>query len=75
MRVMVYALSVIIFWGVYLLGKLIASRSTGWADRLESRYTSHITLEKMFSFSGWIIQAVAVVWGFLDVVAVLVLAT
>ena len=75
MRVMEYAVSVVIFWGVYLLGKLIASRSTRWADRLESRYASHGTLGKIFSCSGWILQAVAVVWGFLDAVAVLVLAT
>ncbi|HVU45934.1 MAG TPA: hypothetical protein VHD85_07410 [Terracidiphilus sp.] len=70
-----YILGIAFFYGVYLLGKLMVGESRKWADLLASRYASRGALGKVFTYCGWIVQVIAMVWGFLDAVAVLVLAT
>ena len=73
MQIMQYLLGVVFFCGVFLLGKWMADRGRQ-RDR-ESLPSPAPTggMGKFVHYSGRICQAVAVVWGFLDAVSVMVL--
>ncbi len=68
-----YLFGVLLFCGVFLLGKLMANQSYRW----EAAAARHALLPggvgRIFLYGGRIFQLVAVVWGFLDAVSVLVL--
>ena len=68
-----YLLGVILFCGVFQVGKLMAKQSHTWADFSPRRILQPENVEKVFLYGGRIFQVVAVVWGFLDAVSVLVL--
>lgn len=73
MRILIYLLSILVLWGVFELGSLAIQQSREWSLELAPGSTHKETLRKSFFLSGKIMQTVAVVWGFLDIVAVLLL--
>ncbi|HEU4634662.1 MAG TPA: hypothetical protein VFS41_00680 [Edaphobacter sp.] len=76
MLVLKYFAGVLIFCGVFLLGKSMIEHSRGWASAfaMKSRQMEpSSTQRKIFVYSGRIFQLVAVIWGFIDAVSVLVL--
>jgi len=68
-----YLLGVILFCGVFQLGRLMTRLSQKWADSSPRRIPHPESVEKVFLYGGRIFQVVALVWGFLDAVSVLVL--
>ncbi len=68
-----YLLGVILFCGVFQLGRFMTKKSHAWADFSARRILHPESVEKVFLYGGRIFQVVAVVWGFLDAVSVLVL--
>ena len=68
-----YLLGVLLFCGVFQLGKLMTKQSQKWADSSSRRLLYPGSVAKIFLYGGRICQVVAVVWGFLDAVSVLVL--
>lgn len=75
MHAIKYLLGVVFFFSFYLLGKVIAEDSRRWSESLANRFASRGALHRFFAYSGNIFQVVAVIWGFLDAVAALVLLT
>lgn len=73
MRTFKYFLGVVLFVGVFLLGKLMIMLSQKWSVAPSSSLASRPELGKFFLYGGRIIQVVAVIGGFLDAVSVLVL--
>jgi len=73
MRILIYLLSILVFWGVFELGSQVIQHSREWSLMLAPRSTRKEALRKSFFLSGKIMQIIAVIWGFLDIVAVLVL--
>lgn len=68
-----YLLGVMLFCGVFLLGKLMTKQSQKWVDSSSRRILHPESVGKVFLYGGRIFQVVAVVWGFLDAVSLLVL--
>jgi hypothetical protein len=75
MRILFYLLSILVLWGVFELGSMAIQQSREWSLRLNPQTPRKETLRKSFIVSGKILQVVALIWGFLDVVAVLLLLT
>jgi hypothetical protein len=76
MVILRYLLGVVFFCGVFVLGKLIIDHDRSWAMSLKSLFHRSAPSEGLcnfFHYCGRIFQVVAVVWGFLDAVAILVL--
>ncbi|HUX44298.1 MAG TPA: hypothetical protein VMV57_06070 [Terracidiphilus sp.] len=73
MRILKYALWVVFFVGIYLMGKMIQEQNQRLAIAVTHQATPPEGLCKFFRYTGETIQVVAAVWGFLDMVAVLVL--
>jgi hypothetical protein len=76
MLVLKYFVGVLIFCGVFLLGKSMIEHSKEWASTLalKGRHSEpSLTQRKIFVYSGRIFQLVAVIFGFIDAVSVLVL--
>ncbi len=73
MRILIYLLSILVLWGLFELGGIAIQQSREWALERARRSPHKETLRKSFFLSGKIMQTVAVVWGFLDIVAVLLL--
>lgn len=71
MRVLEYLLGVLLFLGVYALGKKMAKRSQEWED--QNQHTD--TMRKTFLYGGRIFQVTGLILGLLDAVAVVVLGT
>ena len=71
MRVLGYLLGVLAFCGVFVLGRLMAAKGQRWEDELQHG----VSVRKFFLYGGRFFQVVALVWGFLDAVAVVVLAS
>ena len=72
-----YLVGVVFFCGIFLLGKLIVKNSPKWADALHLSYPSVAPkrAQSLFVYTGRILEVVALVWGFLDAISVLLLAT
>lgn len=68
-----YLLGVLLFCGVFQLGKFMTKQSESWADSPLRRIIHPESAGKIFLYGGRVFQVVAVVWGFLDAVSVLVL--
>jgi hypothetical protein len=75
MRILFYLLSILVLWGIFELGSMAIQQSREWSLRLDHHTPRKETLRKSFVVSGKILQTVALIWGFLDVVAVLLLLT
>lgn len=60
---------------VFLLGKLMVKEARRWSEALASRFASRDTLGQFFVGAGRTVEVIAAVWGFLEAVAVVVLAT
>lgn len=73
MRILMYMLSIAVLCGVFELGSIAIQQSREWALACAPQSRRNETLRKSFFYSGKIMQTVAIIWGFLDVVAVLVL--
>jgi hypothetical protein len=76
MLVLKYFAGVLVFYGVFLLGKSMIEHSKGWASAFALRdrqMEPSLTQRKIFVYSGRIFQFVAVIGGFIDAVSVLVL--
>ena len=76
MLVLKYFAGVLVFCGVFLLGKSMIEHSSGWASAFavrDRRFEPSLTQRKIFVYSGRIFQLVAVIGGFIDAVSVLVL--
>ena len=59
----------------FLLGRLIVQQSRSWSEVLSSRSASRATLGKWFTGTGRTVEVIAAIWGLLEAVAVLILAT
>jgi len=68
-----YVLGVVLFCGIFQLGRLMTRQGQKWADSPSRRVLHPKRVGKIFLYCGRIFQVVAVVWGFLDAVSVLVL--
>lgn len=73
MRILTYVLGVAMFYVIFKLGNVIAEYRNQWAGALLHDPKSREGLSKFFYVSGRLFQSTAVVLGFLDFVAVLVL--
>jgi hypothetical protein len=76
MLVLKYFVGVLIFCGVFFLGKSMIEHSKGWASTLMLRnhqMEPSLGQRKIFVYSGRIVQLVALVGAFIDAVSVLVL--
>lgn len=60
---------------VFLLGKLMIQDARRWAEALGSRFASRDSLGRFFVRAGRTVEVIAAIWGFLEAVAVMVLAT
>ena len=72
-----YLVGVVFFCGIFLLGNFMVKNSPKWADALHLSYRSVPSKHaQMFLVcAGRICEVVALVWGFLDAVSVLILIT
>ena len=59
----------------FLLGKLMVQQARRWSEALGSRYASRNRLGRFFVGAGRTVEVIAAIWGFLEAVAVMVLAT
>ena len=59
----------------FLVGRLMVIEARKWSDALASRMTSRGRLRDVLVYSGRVLQVIAAVWGFLEAVAVTILAT
>jgi len=59
----------------FLLGGLIARHARGWSEALASRMSAQGRLREVFEYTGRVLQVIAAIWGFLEAVAVTILAT
>ena len=73
MRILAYVLGVAMFYGIFKLGNAIAEYRNQWAGALMHDPKSREGLSKFFYVVGRFFQSAAIVLGFLDVVAVVVL--
>ena len=60
---------------VFLLGKLMVQDARRWSEALASRFASRENLGRFFVRAGRTVEVIAAIWGFLEAVAVMVLAT
>jgi hypothetical protein len=75
MRIAYHFVSIAVFSLVFLLGGWMAKESAPWSAALASRSAPRGALKDAFTYSGRIFQVVAVVWAFLDVISIVILAT
>ena len=61
--------------GVYFLGKAMVISQHRWAAIVTQRQVSSQRLSKFFLYSGRTFEVVGFVWGFLEVVAVVILTS
>ncbi len=73
MMILKYLLGVVLFFGVFQVGKWMIALSRRWESAPDLAIASHTRVSKFFLWSGRLVQVVAVIWGFLDAVSVLVL--
>ena len=77
MHALKYFVGVVFFCGIFLLGKLMVQNSPKWANALQLSYPSvaRKRTQLFFVYAGRILEVVALMWGFLDAISVLLLAT
>ena len=75
MRILRHSLGMAICCAMFLAGKLVAERGRRWDRNLARRPDSYIAVSKIFFFSGKFVEVVAFVAGFIEAVAVMVLAS
>ncbi len=68
-----YLLGVFLFFGVFQLGKLMARQGYRWTGSPAALSGQIAGMQKILLYAGRIFQVVAVIWGFLDAVSVMVL--
>ncbi len=70
-----YLLGVFLFVGVFQLGKLMTRHSHKLSNApVPAPVRAHLpSMQKVVLYGGRVFQVVAVIWGFLDAVSVLVL--
>jgi hypothetical protein len=73
MRILMYLLTILLLGGVFQLGSIIVRQSRDWSSALEPYAGHREAVRRSFYVSGKIMQVVAAIWGFVDVVAVMVL--
>jgi hypothetical protein len=76
MLILKYLLGVLVFCGLFLLGKSMIDHSRSWAAVFaygNGRPEPSVAQRNIFVYSGRIFQFVAVIGGFIDAVSVLVL--
>lgn len=73
MRLVFHVTAVIFLFCLLLLGKLMVESREVWAQALAHIPVSDALICKFFLYSGRIFMGVAVVWGLLEVVAVMIL--
>ena len=73
MLILKYVLWVVFFASAFLLGGVIEKQSRKLAGIITHRKNPPSGMCKFFRYLGDVIQIVAAIWGFIDVVAVLVL--
>lgn len=68
-----YLLGVFVFIGVYQLGKWMTKKGYQWSTA-PAPLSAHLGgMQKFLLYAGRIFQVIAVIWGFLDAVSVMVL--
>lgn len=75
LRLLRLLLEIILLYGVFQLGKLMIARDRNWARYLLRDSKTSDKLEHFFLYCGRTFQWLAAIWGFVDAVAILVLAT
>ena len=71
MRLAHHMLGFTILVTVFLLARLMVH----WSEVLSSRSASRATLGRWFVGTGRTVEVIAAIWGFLEAVAVMILAT
>jgi hypothetical protein len=74
MRILLHLGGIAFFCGLYFLGKLMIGHREGWAEALKNFPVSNGHLCKLFLYSGRTFEGFALVCGFLEVVAVMILS-
>ena len=75
MRLAHHMLGFTILVTVFLLGRLMVQQARSWSEVLSSRFASRATLGRWFVGTGRTVEVIAAIWGFLEAVAVMILAT
>lgn len=74
-QVLRHSLGVALFFALFLVGRLMVVDARRWADTLMRRSSISRRVSKIFLFAGKMFEVVAVVGGFVEAVAVMVLAS
>jgi hypothetical protein len=73
MRIFMHALWAVLLFCLFLLGKVMVDKRENWAIALADSADSGNCLCNFFLYGGRIVESVAAVWAFLEVVAVMIL--
>jgi hypothetical protein len=73
MRIFMHILWAVLLCGVFLLGKVMVDKRENWAIALSHSPDTGSRLCNFFLYGGRIVEGVAAVWAFLEVVAVMIL--
>lgn len=71
MQIAITVVSILFLCAVFLLGSLISERSDEWSVAIDPDSGHNGTLRKSFYLSGKIVQAAALIWAVMNVLALL----
>lgn len=72
MRILFHATAVLLFAGLFLMGKLAVERRVSWAHTLTLKPIPQRRLCSFLLYGGKTFEAIALVLGFLEAVALLI---
>lgn len=75
MRLAQHILGLIVLVSVYFLGSLMVQQARRWSEAIAPRHASRENWGRFFVGAGRTVEVIAAIWGFLEAVAVMVLAT
>lgn len=75
LRLLRLLLEITLLFGVFQFGKLMIARDRNWARYLLRDSKTSEKLARVFLYCGRTFQWLAAIWGFVDAVAIVVLAT
>ena len=75
MRILLYLLEIAFLYGLFQIGRGMVVHQERWARYLAHDERRSTRLRSFFLYGGRIFEWLALIWGFLDVVAILILAT
>ncbi len=75
MYIFMHVAGVVLLFCLFLLGKMMAEGRETWAEALAGIPVRNAYLCNFFLYGGRIFEGVAMVWGLLEVVAVMILTS